>query len=275
MYTSKIKYVHIYGLWGVKDIETFFDSNVNIFIGSNGSNKTVFLSLLEAALTADVKILVSLDFCRIEILIDEEVGLIEIVQVQKDEETEIQYKIGSETFILQTYPLRARRIGHLEVPPVFRLRQKLKELINISWLSINRDNIDTQYLDTREVIDKSKNMVDFKIDELVKQLGMYQLQLESEANAISSDFKKEVMSMMLYHEKIDGYKNEYELNLKNLDISDLKKQLYKAFNAMGIARDQKDMIDTHISKIKDVIDKVTKRSVEMSWEDVLVLTLIK
>lgn len=275
MYTGKIKYVHIYGLWGVKDIVTFFDSNVNIFIGSNGSNKTVFLSLLEAALTADVKTLVSLDFCRIEVLIDEEVGLIEIVQVQKDEETEILYKIGSETFILQTYPLRARRIGHLEVPPVFRLRQKLKELINISWLSINRDNIDTQYLDTREVIDKSKNMVDFKIDELVKQLGMYQLQLESEANAISSDFKKEVMSMMLYHEKIDGYKNEYVLNLKNLDISDLKKQLYKAFNAMGIARDQKDMIDTHISKIKDVIDKVTKRSVEMSLEDVLVLTLIK
>lgn len=44
-------------------------------------------------------------------------------------------------------------------------------------------------------------MVDLKIGELVKDLGMYQLQLESEANAISNDFKKEVMSMMLYDEK--------------------------------------------------------------------------
>lgn len=57
MYTGKIKHIHIYGLWGVKNIATFFDSNVNIFIGVNGTNKTIFLSLLEAALTADIKTL--------------------------------------------------------------------------------------------------------------------------------------------------------------------------------------------------------------------------
>lgn len=275
MCKGKIKHVHIYGLWGIKDIDTSFDPNVNIFIGTNGTNKTVFLNLLEAALTADIKTLVSIEFDRMEVLIDAEVELIEIVQVSKEDGTEIQYKIGDEIFILQPYPLRARRIAHMEVPPVFRLREKLKELVNISWLSVNRDNIDTQYLDSREIMDRLKNMVDFKIDELVKQLGTYQLQLESEANVISNDFKKEVMSMMLYNETIDGYKNGYKLNVKDLDINDLKKQLYKAFNAMGIAKNQKDIIDTHITKIREVLDKVSNRSIEMSLEDVLVLTLIK
>ena len=86
MYTGKIKHIHIYGLWGVKDIETSFNQDVNIFIGANGTNKTIFLSLLEAALTADIKTLGSIEFSRIEVFIDREIGRIEIKQIQKEEQ---------------------------------------------------------------------------------------------------------------------------------------------------------------------------------------------
>lgn len=275
MHTGKIKHVHIYGLWGIKDIETSFDPNVNIFIGTNGTNKTVFLSLLEAALTADYKVLTSIEFTRMEVLIDAEVSTIEIVQVPTDEATEIQYTLGNDTFEIRPYPLRARRFGRLEEPPIYRLKRLLDGLVNISWLSVNRDNVDTQYLDAREALDKFKHMVDFKIDELVKQLGMYQLQLESEANAISNDFKKEVMSMMLYNEKMDGYGSHIQLNMEIQNTDELKKQLYKAFSAMGIARDKKNSIDTHISKIKDVLNKMAEHSIKMDLEDVFVLALIK
>ena len=74
MKTGKILYIHIIGLWGIKDIETKFDPNVNIFIGPNGSNKTVFLNLLEAALNVDLEILCSTDFKKIEIHIDADVS---------------------------------------------------------------------------------------------------------------------------------------------------------------------------------------------------------
>ena len=170
MYTGKIKHVHIYGLWGVKHIETSFDPNVNIFIGINGTNKTVFLSLLEAALTADIKTLVSIEFLRMEILIDAKVELIEIVQVAKEESTEILYKVGDDIFEVPPYPLRFRRMRSLEEPPIYRLKRLLKDLVNISWLSINRDNVDSQELDVREAMDKFKHMLISKLTNLSSNL---------------------------------------------------------------------------------------------------------
>jgi predicted ATP-binding protein involved in virulence len=275
MFTGKIKYIHIYGLWGVKDIKTSFNPDVNIFIGANGTNKTIFLSLLEAALTADVKTLASVEFSRIVLLIDVEVERIEIMQIQKEESVEIQYKVGDEIFEIQSFFLRARRMGRYEELPLFRLRKVLEGLVNISWLSVNRDNVDTQYIDTREMLDKLKNMVDFKIEELVKQLGMYQLQLESEANTISNDFKKEVMSMMLYDENMDGISNEIKFNYSLQDTDGLKNQLYKAFSAMGVAKDKKDAIEMHVSKIREVLDKVSNQGPHVELRDIFILALLR
>lgn len=275
MYIGKIKHIHIYRLWGVKDIETSFNPDVNIFIGANGTNKTIFLNLLEAALTADVKTLGSIEFSRIVVLIDAENGHIEIKQIQKEGAVEIQYKVGGEIFEIPSFSLRARRMGLYEEIPLFRLRRVLKGLVNISWLSVNRDNVDMQYIDTHEMLDKFKNMVDFKIDELVKQLGMYQLQLESEANTISNDFKKEVMSMMLYDENMDEISNKINFNYSLQDTDDLRIQLYKAFSAMGIARNRKDAIDMHVSKIKEVLDKVYNHGPQVELRDIFILALLK
>lgn len=275
MCIGKIKHIHIYGLWGVKDIETSFNPDVNIFIGANGTNKTIFLNLLEAALTADVKTLGSIEFSQIVLLIDGEKGHIEIKQIQKEGAVEIQYKIGDEIFEIPSFSLRAHRMGQYEEIPLFRLRRVLKGLVNISWLSVYRDNVDSQYIDTREMLDKLKNMVDFKIDELVKQLGMYQLQLESEANTISNDFKKEVMSMMLYDENMDEISNKINFNYSLQDTDDLRIQLYKAFSAMGIARDRKDAIDMHVSKIKEVLDKVYNHGPQVELRDIFILALLK
>lgn len=275
MFTGKIKHIHIYGLWGVKDIETSFNPDVNIFIGANGTNKTIFLSLLEAALTADLKTLASVEFSRIVVLIDVEVERIEIMQIQKEESVEIQYKVGDEIFEIPSFFLRARRMGRYEELPLFRLRKVLEGIVNISWLSVNRDNVDTQYIDTCEMLDKFKNMVDFKIEELVKQLGMYQLQLESEANTISNDFKKEVMSMMLYDENMDGISNEIKFNYSLQDTDGLKNQLYKAFSAMGVAKDKKDAIEMHVSKIREVLDKVSNQGPHVELRDIFILALLR
>lgn len=64
--------------------------------------------------------------------------------------------------------------------------------------------------------------------------------MESEANAISNDFKKEVMSMMLYDEIEDYYSGELLQRFKLVDTKELKIQLYKAFSTLGIAKDSKE-----------------------------------
>ena len=81
--------------------------------------------------------------------------------------------------------------------------------------------------------------------------------------------------MMLYDEKTDRYNNEYKLNVNIQDIDELKKQLYKAFSALGIARNQKEAIDMHISKMRNVLDKISRHSKEIELQDILILALIK
>lgn len=277
MYTGKIKYVHIMRLWGIKDIKTVFDPNVNIFIGANGSNKTVFLNLIEAALTVDIKTLVEIDFSKIEMIIDAESNHLEITKESKEGKISVEYKFGNDdkldVYVIEPDYLRVRRYGRYDRPDIFLVRKKLMSMINISWLSINRGNLYYNELDSREIVERFKNMVDVKIEELVKSLGMYQLQLESEANTISNDFKKEVMSMMLFDEKEDNLTPDLFEKFNHRNTSDLRIQLFKAFNALGIARDRKEAIELHIKKVEELINNISKNKIEFS--DAFVLALMR
>lgn len=277
MYTGKLKHVHISGLWGTKEIETSFDPNVNIFIGANGSNKTVFLNLIEAALMVDIKTLVEIDFSRIEMIIDAEFYQLEISKCNDDGKIIVVYKLGNEEKLdeikIETDSFRLRRYGRYDSPAIFVVRKKLMTMVNISWLSINRGNLYYNELDSREIVERFKNMVDVKIEELMKSLGMYQLQLESDANKISNDFKKEVMSMMLYDEKEDNITPELLYKFRLGDINDLKIQLYKAFSTLGIAKDSKDAIDLHIKKVGELIENVSHNKIE--FKDAFVLALMR
>lgn len=276
MKTGKILYIHIIGLWGIKDIETKFDPNVNIFIGPNGSNKTVFLNLLEAALNVDLEILCNTDFKRIEIHIDADVSILIIENIaSEDSTTTIKYSLDDDEFLLQMMPFRMRRLHRYEEPQENVLRRRLAQIVNISWLSVNRGTTDIQYLDSREVLERIKNMVDIKIERLVKLLGGYQLQLETEANTISNDFKKEVMAMMLYDPNIDSYNNDILKDLSTVDINDLKNQLFKAFSTLGIAKENRSSIEMHIKKIGDVLQKMSQGKTVLELNDVFILALVK
>ena len=146
MKTGKILYIHIIGLWGIKDIETKFDPNVNIFIGPNGSNKTVFLNLLEAALNVDLEILCNTDFKRIEIHTDADISILRIENIASEDSTTIKYSLDDDEFLLQMMPFRMRRLHRYEEPQENVLRRRLAQIVNISWLSVNRGTTDIQYL---------------------------------------------------------------------------------------------------------------------------------
>ena len=59
---NKIDKVEITGFWGNREININFFSDVNFFIGVNGSGKTTVINIIASALTADFTTLDRLPF---------------------------------------------------------------------------------------------------------------------------------------------------------------------------------------------------------------------
>lgn len=48
--TTKIKSVFVQKLWNYKDIKCVLNEDISILIGSNGTSKTTFLTIIESLL---------------------------------------------------------------------------------------------------------------------------------------------------------------------------------------------------------------------------------
>ena len=276
MSTSIIKHVTISKLWGVKTISTDFDEHINIFIGINGSSKTTFLNLIEATLLVDLRVFYSVDFEYVKIdLNGTDIQYVKVIKQEKDGEFFISYFFDDKDPINIPCPeimlQRSYRIPMRYRETYSFVKEQMKNLVNISWLSVNRDNIDISDYD-RHDFERFNNTVDIKLQELVKKLLVYQLQLESDVNRDSSKFKEEVLSLMLYNPLFD------DIDYKNLDffektdMSSMQQDLYNAFNKLGVADDKKNLIQNHIKKIKTAISKISKGN--FAREDIFVLGLI-
>lgn len=277
MVTSRIKSVSIKKLWGVKNISTYFHNHVNIFIGSNGSSKTTFLNLIEAALVCDINTFANIEFESIEVeFIDSDTNKLIIKRTHSEDfpiityifEDNTEYEIICSEILFRSY----NKVKYRET--YVKLKNKLAEIIKFSWLSINRDNISLPEIERgRDYMDKIRNMIDLKIQELTKNLLVYQLQLESEANKDAVKFKEEVLSLMLYNETFDNYNKDNIQRFENTDVSSMQRDLFNAFKKLGIVRDKSEFIIKHINKIREVIGRLSNSN-SISLEDVFILSLI-
>lgn len=277
MDTSIIKHVTISKLWGIKTISTDFDEHVNIFIGINGSSKTTFLNLIEATLLVDLKVFYSIDFEYIRIDFNSStVQSIKVTKQEKEGDFFISYCFDSEDPInIPCSELMIQRPYRMQIrykESYAIVKERMKDLVNISWLSVNRDNSDINEYGRRE-FEGINNMVDIKLHELAKRLLVYQLQLESEANKDSLKFKEEVLSLMLYNPTFDNYNEKNIEYFKSTDTDSMKRDLNKAFKKLGVAKDKNELVQNHITKIKESISRISNTG-KISFEDVFVLSLI-
>lgn len=276
MEKGRIKKVSIHKLWGVKNIKVDFDNNVNIFIGANGTSKTTFLNLIEATLLCDLQTLYNIEFSKIEIELNTDYNLTTII-VEKLHDIQsyrqcFYYNIMGEIYEIfydSDYRSFSRRVsnsyGEYKI-----VKDKLSKLLNISWLSINRDDsFDYEYYHRREYDDRLINSVDKKIEELAKELIGYKLQLEAEVSKSVDLFKKESLLLMLYDSSEDNLNALHNKCYDQKQINKLKVDLYKVFSILGI-ESSNGRIQQHISKINELIGKE-----KLTLDEALVLPLMR
>ncbi|NJY61966.1 AAA family ATPase [Salinimicrobium sp. CDJ15-81-2] len=281
----KLKDVTIEGFWGQHQISTDFHEDVNIFIGRNGTGKTTFINLLQALISVDLELLYNLQFEKIVINLKDgkKSRKVEVEKIADDlQYRELKYKIGTKKFSLPIIPGKevkyiTRRSGRLH-PRFFReineIRESLSELINVSYLSVNRD-ITEEYKENRR--EDHFNFIDARLEELISNFTTYQLQLETDLSKLSKRFQENVLRSMLYNEEFDNVKiNEpVKLDLRKISVG-----LKQAYRGLGILDSQTEQaIEHHVEAIKKaantINESVKNNKTSVYPNDVTPLTLLR
>jgi len=285
----KITKVSIKGFWGRYNISTKFFKDVNIFIGKNGTGKTTLINLLQGVLTVDLELLYNLQFEEITLILSQKQKTRKVVVSKIPNEFEIEYKalkyqIGTNVYNVPYVPKRdykylSRQSGRY--PNQFfrnieQIKDSFKELVNVSYLSVNRDSL-LPSDDTRESRADKANAIDSRMDELMNGLTTYQLQLETESSKLSKGFQENVLRSMLFNEAFDNVNiNEsFKFDLKRISIG-----LKQAYRGLGILDPlTSEVIDKHvlaISKASEAIDKyIVDNKSPIYVNDVTPLTLLR
>lgn len=283
----RLKNVDIKGFWGQYSIVSDFNPDVNIFIGRNGTGKTTFINILQAVISVDLELLSRLQFEQVTINLFEGKKNRKI-EVSKNaielQFKEIVYKIGTQKFSLPIIPERDlrflnKRNGRMH-PQFFvehqAIRKQIGELINVSYLSVNRDNIVKD--DSRDIRREDiYNAIDIRLEELVGQLTTYQLQLETELGKLSKKFQEDVLRSTLFNEEFDYVNTNKPIKL---DLRRIKIGLKLAYKGLGILDEEtENVIEKHIAAIEkaatSINNNIEDRSKPIYPNDVTPLTLLR
>lgn len=258
----KINSVKIDGFWGKYTIETNFNDDINIFIGKNGTGKTTFIDILQSVISVDIEALFSLQFDRISLYLSEKKRKrkIEVQKIEQDLQYRgVIYQVGTRKYklpFMANRDLRYKSTGRMHprfYDEIQCLKTDINELINVSYLSVNRGNLfrdeNSREYSRREEVG---NIIDYRLNELIRQFTSYQLELESEISNHSINFQQEVLKTMLFNESFDFVDISKKMDI---DLRKAKTELSQAYNMLGILdAGTQDMIDKHIS----AIDNATK-----------------
>lgn len=238
-------------------------------------------------ISVDLELLYTLQFERITINLFEgsKKRKIEVTKIASDlRYKELQYQIGTTKNRLPILPDQdlkyiGRRSGRMH-PKFYReiqdIKSKMKKLINVSYLSVHRDNILKD--DPRELRrDEIYNAIDIRLDELIGELTSYQLQLETELSKLSKGFQANVLKSMLFNEEFD-YVNISES--VNPDLRRIKIGLLTAYRGLGILDEQiENDIDKHVAAIEKAANSINSyvedKTKPVYPNDVTPLTLLR
>jgi predicted ATPase len=285
----KIKKVTIKGFWGEHTIITEFNQDVTIFIGRNGTGKTTFINLLQSVITVDLEMLYNLQFETIELILinGKKTKKILVSKLSKDfEYRALEYKISTSKYELPILSERdlhysRQRTGRLH-PKFYRaieeIKEKLANLINLSYLSVHREN--ALKVDSYRERDSTANSIDLKLQELMSELTSYQLQLETELGSLSKLFQVNVLKSLLFNKEFDYVDINEPIKLKDLDLKKIRVGLKQAYKGLGILDEETTkIIEEHTLAISSAVESINKHAADPKLplypNDVTPLTLLR
>ena len=272
-----IKSVSIRGLWDVKNINISFNEDVNILIGGNGSGKTTFLRIVESLLNIDLAAIEDIVFDEIEITIQsDEARLILVQRLMEDLVTPLYRYVfpDGEVIDIRYSDVRMTYRSRLSRGIFQHLKERLDQMIKISWLSINRISDYTDRID-RRATDSARTDVDLKLGLLMNQIISYRLRLETKVNERTKKFNEDIVSLLLYNSSFDTLPNLDQIQrIQSYSKEDIVTELHKVFSYFGNPRIHTEEIQNHAEKIIHISDKLSNRDGSFSAEEMLSLSLM-
>ena len=276
-----IKDVTIDGFWGNLSIKTPLSNDVNIFIGKNGSGKTTLINILQAVLTVDLDLLENLPFESVTLNLAQK-NKTRKIQVSRMKDggpfSWIRYKVGKEPFEIPITPKEYYRRRHmLEVDMLNDLKSTMSELVDICWLSVFREILESDIKDEyRRKARPITNPIDQRLKELMKDFTRYQLTLESKAADISKSFQTDVLTSMLYDENLDDVDIKKYLKF---ELKDEKDKLVEAYSRLNVPEDiARVKIQKHVQKLTKSLKNLREQSKErkgFQFGDIIPLPLFQ
>ena len=265
---SILESVKIEGLWGSVNLSFSMDKKFNFLIGRNGSGKTTVVNLISSALKGDVEAISKIPFNRIEINLlaskprrkpsivvykesptqtDEEKIIYEIKHLASGEPK----KFGVESFMDR---IKHQRLGRLRRQMLLEdrygnLREELRKLVNISWISVHRYIEQDDFEFDRE--ESFLSPVDRKLLVMRRELSRYFSTLSSRYMEKTLEFQKNSFLSFLTSE------NESELIdfSRRIDVEEEKTKLSQVFELLGVQeRQYSKKLNTHLKQFSTAME---------------------
>lgn len=268
-----VKHVVIDKLWDYKSISIDMYEDVNILIGSNGTSKTTVLRIIEAILKVELLEIDEIYFEKAMITLQENSieHNVSVMRIQIDGVSYIyRYQIDDEDSIDISYQeLRSpyMRIRQSSRKTMSYLRDRITQLVNISWLSITRlDDFEDRRSDDIDV--------DRKLSKLMRETVSYRLELETMVNLRTKKFNEDVVSLLLYNEQIDTLPDlkMYSV-IDEFSEEDLRQELHRVFSYFGNPRNHTDDIDKHVRRIQS-LKRIMRNERGFDGNDLLSFSLL-
>lgn len=263
MYT--IRSFSIDGFWHRHEVRANFNDEVNVIIGRNGTGKTTFMNILHGVLAVDLDVLQQNHFDSATIILSGEGGQKKTVKLTKFDGQDgpfsyVEYRISNKKYKLvlipnddRLRPAYARRRANEEAEAV---RNQLREYVSLASLSVYRMRVDPDF-DGRErsVARRYVSPVDFRLNELLQQLTHYQLELSQQAQVISIDLQKQVLTSLLYEKE----KDPSRISL-NFVAPEERQKLQQAYMQLGVTGPSiVKRINEHVASIEASVKALQDR----------------
>ena len=256
----RLEKVEIKKMWGIKNIKVTL-SNINLFVGLNGTGKTTFINIIEAVSTCDCESLLRLNFKSCTLFFENNTSITCSRFIEKSDSDIIKYKIvenGSVIFedkfygsmvIQRNYRIRkTRRLPTRFMYPFDisnEILSKLKKIINISWISVERSYIIQD--EDNDLYEKNEG-VNGKLRELITRIRFYQSEIEALEKESLESFRNKIFELMLYDEKLDD-PSAFQVPQDD----SWSKQLKKVFKDLGLQEISiMSKLDKHVTKMQEV-----------------------